>query len=35
MFCRPEDETPIKFMTIRRVPRYEISLPIFYHDIKI
>ncbi|XP_004515989.1 DUF21 domain-containing protein At2g14520-like [Cicer arietinum] len=29
MFCRPEDETPIKFMTIRRVPRVGQNWPLY------
>ncbi|KAK2420927.1 CBS domain protein with a domain protein [Trifolium repens] len=29
MFCRPEDETPIKFMTIRRVPRVGENWPLY------
>ncbi|KAI5444363.1 hypothetical protein KIW84_012840 [Lathyrus oleraceus] len=29
MFCRPEDETPIKFMTVRRVPIVGENWPLY------
>ncbi|ESW24147.1 hypothetical protein PHAVU_004G106300 [Phaseolus vulgaris] len=29
IFCRPEDEIPIKYMTIRRVPRVAEDLPLY------
>ncbi|KAJ7969874.1 DUF21 domain-containing protein [Quillaja saponaria] len=29
MFCRPEDETPIKSMTIRRIPRVYENRPLY------
>ncbi|KAJ1404406.1 CNNM, transmembrane domain [Sesbania bispinosa] len=29
IFCRPEDETPIKYMTIRRIPRVGENWPLY------
>ncbi|KAJ4833760.1 hypothetical protein Tsubulata_036244 [Turnera subulata] len=29
IFCRPEDETPIKYMTIRKIPRIHEDCPLY------
>ncbi|KAL6127659.1 hypothetical protein ACLB2K_071022 [Fragaria x ananassa] len=29
IFCRPEDETPVKYMTIRRIPRVYSNWPLY------
>ncbi|KAK9914332.1 hypothetical protein M0R45_038118 [Rubus argutus] len=29
LFCRPEDETPVKYMTIRRIPRVYSNWPLY------
>uniref|UniRef100_A0A2N9IN11 CNNM transmembrane domain-containing protein n=1 Tax=Fagus sylvatica TaxID=28930 RepID=A0A2N9IN11_FAGSY len=29
IFCRPEDETPVKYMTIRRIPRVYDNWPLY------
>ncbi|GMY07322.1 DUF21 domain-containing protein At2g14520-like [Fagus crenata] len=29
IFCRPEDETPVKYMTIRRIPRVYENWPLY------
>ncbi|KAL6123177.1 hypothetical protein ACLB2K_075700 [Fragaria x ananassa] len=29
IFCRPEDETPVKYMTIRRIPRVYNNWPLY------